>query len=88
MSSVDEAAGMLLVGLREQRRLTPEEVPHAMLMAGVDRRYIPSSRTVRRAEQGRRVRLRIEFGLADFYGRDRHYIWSHASLPLTEAVPA
>lgn len=77
-SAIDRTAGTLLIALREERRLMPEQVPYAMLLAGIDRRYIPCSRTVRRAEEGKRVRLRVEFGLADFYGRERHTIWAHA----------
>lgn len=65
----------------------PEQVPHAMLKAGVDRRYIPSSRTIRRAEEGKRVSLRVEFGLADFYGWERHRIWAHASVAIAVATP-
>lgn len=87
-SVIDKRAGALLVALREERRLMPEEVPHAMLMAGIDRRYIPCSRTVRRAEAGRRVRLRVEFGLADFYGRGRHTIWAHARPAIQAEVAA
>ena len=88
MAGKDTSAGHLLKGLREQRRLMPEQVPHAMLSAGVDRRYVPSARTIRRAEQGHRLTLRVEFGLADFYGRERHHIWKHAQVPLATAVPA
>lgn len=60
----------------------PEEVPHAMFMAGIDPRLIPSSRTVRRIEDGVVPRLRLQFGIADFYGRERHLIWQHAGRPV------
>jgi hypothetical protein len=83
----DRQASGLLVALREQRRLMPEEVPHAMFMAGIDPRCIPSSRTVRRIEaDGVIPRLRLQFGLADFYGRERHLIWQSAGRPMEVAA--
>lgn len=59
-----------------------------MLLAGIERRSIPCSRTVRRAETGVVPRIRIQFALADFYGRERHLIWAAACPPVLQAVPA
>lgn len=84
----DEQAGALLVALREHRRLMPEEVPHAMFVAGIAPRHIPSSRTVRRIESdGVIPRLRLQFGLAEFYGRERHLIWRHVAPPMATVAP-
>jgi hypothetical protein len=62
--------------LRERLGLSPEEVPHAMRMAGVDLRSIPSARTIRRVEDGVVPQVRYRFGLAEFYGRPMPAIWS------------
>jgi transcriptional regulator with XRE-family HTH domain len=68
--------GQWLQELREAKGLSPEEVPHAMLKARVDRRSIPSGRTIRRCETtGRRPHVRYAFGLAQFYGVDVAQLW-------------
>ena len=68
--------GEWLTELREDRGLSPEEVPHAMLRARIDRRNIPSGRTIRRAEAtGRMPYIRYALGLAQFYGVDVHQLW-------------
>jgi hypothetical protein len=76
----DRAAGELLKGLREDLGLTPELMPHAMLRAGVDSKYIPSSRTIRRIEDvGVRPCVRYRFGLASFFERKQSSIWPSES---------
>jgi hypothetical protein len=69
--------GQILKELREsQTALMPEEVPLAMARAGIARDRIPSSRTVRRIEDGKVwPRLRYRAGLAEFYARDLHQLW-------------
>lgn len=68
--------GVWLTELREARGLSPEEVPHAMLRAGIDRRNIPSGRTIRRTEgTGRMPHVRYAFGLAQFYGVALSQLW-------------
>lgn len=68
--------GYWLQELREARGLSPEEVPHAMLRARIDRRSIPSSRTIRRVEAtGRMPHPRYAFGIAQFYGVEIAQLW-------------
>lgn len=70
------ATGQLLRDLREARGLSPEEVPHAMLRAKIERRSIPSARTIRRVEEtGRKPHVRYAFGLAQFYGVELPQLW-------------
>lgn len=70
--------------MREAKGLSPEEVPHAMLRARIDRRSIPSGRTIRRIEAtGRMPHIRYAFGLAQFYGVDLAQLW-----PVRERVMA
>lgn len=60
--------------------LSPEEVPHAMLRAGIDRRAIPSGRTIRRAENtGSVPHVRYRFGLGEFYGVPVAQLWPVAA---------
>lgn len=62
--------------MREARGLSPEEVPHAMLRAGIDRRAIPSGRTIRRVERYSRMpHVRYAFGIAEFYGVTVAQLW-------------
>lgn len=76
MQTRSTQTGDWLTELRESKGLSPEEVPHAMLRAGVDRRSIPSGRTVRRAESGGAVpHVRYRFGLAQFYGVEYPQLW-------------
>ena len=68
--------GRWLTELREARGLSPEQVPNAMLRAKIDRRAIPSGRTIRRCEQtGRMPHVRYALGLAQFYDLSLHQIW-------------
>lgn len=47
-----------------------------MLEAGVERDYIPSARTIYNVEvHGVIPRVRLQFGLAEFYGRNVSAIW-------------
>jgi hypothetical protein len=47
-----------------------------MLRARIDRRSIPSSRTIRRVEEtGRMPHIRHAFGLAQFYGVEVAHLW-------------
>lgn len=71
----DTEAGHLLLELRLQRGLSPEEMPHAMRVAGIEIRNIPSSRTIRRVEAGVVPQVRHQFGLAAFYERPLVAIW-------------
>lgn len=72
----DTEAGNLLRELREDRFLTREEMPRAMLKAGIDRDLIPCSRTIARIEvDGAIPRERIRFGLAQFFDRTLRSIW-------------
>ncbi|MHB1950192.1 MAG: helix-turn-helix domain-containing protein [Acidiferrobacteraceae bacterium] len=78
------STGTWLRELREDRGLSPEEVPHAMLRAGIERRSIPSARTVRRCEHtGRMPHVRYAFGIAQFYGVPMAQLW-----PVRERVLA
>lgn len=68
--------GAWLQELRESRGLSADEVPHAMLRANIERRNIPSGRTIRRAEEtGRMPQVRYAFGLAQFYGVSVAQLW-------------
>lgn len=70
--------------LREAKGLSPEEIPHAMLRVGIDRRSIPSGRTIRRAElTGRMPHVRYAFGIAQFYEVGVAQLW-----PARERVAA
>jgi transcriptional regulator with XRE-family HTH domain len=72
----DFEAGELLRELRQERFLTREEMPRAMLRAGVDRDLIPCARTLARIEtDGAIPRERIRFGLAQFFDRSPRSIW-------------
>ena len=72
----DNAAAALLRELREERGLSPEQVPFEMYRAGIDRRFIPSARTIRRIEiEGVVPQIRFKFGLATFYGREVSGLW-------------
>lgn len=76
MQSRGSQTGLWLQELREGRGLSPEDVPHAMLRAKIDRRNIPSSRTIRRVEAtGRMPQIRHAFGLAQFYGVELAQFW-------------
>lgn len=76
MQTVIDHSGLWLKELREGRGLSPEEVPHAMLRASIDRRSIPSGRTIRRVEAtGRMPHVRYAFGLAEFYGVPVAQLW-------------
>lgn len=78
------ATGTWLRELRETRGLSPEEVPHAMLRAKIDRRSIPSGRTIRRCEAtGRMPHVRYAFGLSQFYEVEVGHLW-----PVRERVAA
>lgn len=78
----DKMAGSLLQELREAQGLSREQLPHAMLVAGVPRDKIPSTKTIYNVERrGQIPRVRIMFGLAQFYGRDVHAIWPVQSRP-------
>lgn len=84
MQTRNVRTGAWLRELREARGLSPEEVPHAMIRAGIDRRSIPSGRTIRRCESmGRMPHVRYAFGLAQFYGVDMAALW-----PVRERVAA
>lgn len=76
MKALGTRTGAWLQELREERGLSPDEVPHAMLRAKIDRRNIPSGRTIRRAEDtGRMPQIRYAFGLAQFYGVPVSQLW-------------
>lgn len=76
MQTQNVQTGAWLRELRESRGLSPEEVPHAMVRAGIDRRSIPSGRTIRRSEAtGRMPHVRYAFGLAQFYGVEVPQLW-------------
>lgn len=71
-----DPTGLWLTEMREARGLSPEEVPHAMVRAKIDRRTIPSGRTIRRIEAtGRMPHVRYAFGLAQFYGVEIAQLW-------------
>lgn len=73
--SKDTLAGQLLKELREDRGLSRDRMPMEMLRAGVPRDYIPCSRTLAYVEAGRIPRVRVKFGLAQFFGVSVHDIW-------------
>jgi len=76
MRTMLDPTGQLLRELREARGLSPEEMPHAMLRAKIDRRSIPSGRTIRRVEAtGRMPHVRYAFGLAQFFGVELIHLW-------------
>lgn len=76
MPSTLAGTGEWLQELREARGLSPEQVPHAMQRQRIDRRNIPSGRTIRRAEEtGRMPHVRFAFGLAQFYGVEVRQLW-------------
>lgn len=76
MQTRSTQTGDWLRELREAKGLSPEEVPHAMLRSGVDRRSIPSGRTIRRAEDtGTVPHVRYRFGMAHFYGVEYAQLW-------------
>jgi transcriptional regulator with XRE-family HTH domain len=76
MENRDYIAGGLLKELREDLGLSREELPKAMLRAGIDRRNIPSVRTIQRIEEeGVRPIVRYRFGLAQFHDRKQSTIW-------------
>ena len=76
MRTRSDQTGLWLRELREARGLSPEEVPHAMLRARIDRRAIPSGRTIRRTEAGASLaHVRYRFGLAQFYGVEVSQLW-------------
>lgn len=76
MTATLVTTGQWLQELREEKGLSPEEVPHAMLRARVDRRSIPSARTIRRIEAtGRKPHVRYAFGIAQFYEIDVKQLW-------------
>lgn len=84
MQKFHDRTGAWLRELREAQGLSPEEVPHAMLRAKIDRRSIPSGRTIRRCEAtGRMPHVRYAFGLAQFYGVEIAQLW-----PTRERVAA
>lgn len=72
----DTLAGELLKELREDLGLSREELPRRMLKAGIGRDYIPSVKTIYNVEAlGQVPRVRLKFGLAQFYGRGVAEIW-------------
>jgi transcriptional regulator with XRE-family HTH domain len=68
----DLTAGLVLRELRENRGLSPEQMPFAMLRAGLEP---VSGKTIRRIERGAIPQVRVKFALAQFYGRDVSAIW-------------
>jgi hypothetical protein len=73
----DRDAGVLLQELREGRYLTRREVPREMRKAGIRPDRIPHPRTLERIEcQGVVPWERYRFGLAEFYERPVHDIWT------------
>lgn len=72
----DFLAGEMLKELREELGLSREQMPAAMLRAGVRRDCIPSTRTIYNVEErGQIPRVRLKFGLAQFFERDVIGIW-------------
>jgi hypothetical protein len=75
----DFAAAQLLIELREQAGLSREQVPHAMVMAGIRRDRIPSAKTIWRVEeQGAIPNIGARAALAEFFDRPLHSIWPPA----------
>lgn len=80
----DVMAGQLLKELRESQGLSREQLPHAMLRAGVRRDCIPSTKTIYNVEErGQVPRVRLKFGFAQFYSKDVVAIWGP---PTTQAM--
>jgi len=76
MTATSSITAELLRDLREQRGLSPEEVPTAMVHARIERRAIPSARTIRRVEDtGRKPQARYAHGIATFYGLRVRDLW-------------
>lgn len=70
-------AARLLIELREQRGLSRDRVPHAMLVAGIAPPRIPSAKTLWRIEElGHEPSIGVKSALAEFYDRDLHLIWA------------
>lgn len=69
----DHLAGELLRELRENRGLSPEQMPHAMLRLGIEP---VSGQTIRRIERvGAVPQVRVKFALAQFFDREVKEIW-------------
>lgn len=75
MATLTVSPGAYLRSLREDRGLMPEDMPMLMLKAGIDRRNIPTPRTIWRAEQKGLPILHYRFGLAQFFGVPVSHIW-------------
>lgn len=72
----DRKAGTLLHQLRVDKGLSRDALPTAMAVAGVHRDYIPSARTIYNVEvHGVIPRVRLQFGLAQFYDRNVSAVW-------------
>ena len=72
--SRDLPAAELLQELREAKGLSPEQMPFAMLRAGVEP---VSGQTIRRIERiGAVPQVRVKFALAEFFERDIKEIWT------------
>lgn len=74
----DFLAAELLRELRENRGLSPEQMPHALLRAGC----MPvSGSSIRRIERkGAVPQVRVKFALAKFFGREVSEIWTARSM--------
>lgn len=69
----DKDAGRLIYELREARGLSPEQMPFAMLAAGLEP---VSGKTIRRIEDlGVIPQVRVKFALAEFFEREIKDIW-------------
>lgn len=73
MAQRDTLAGQLLRELRENRGLSPEQMPYALHRAG----FQPvSGPTVRRIErEGMVPHIATRFALAQFFGREVTDVW-------------
>jgi DNA-binding XRE family transcriptional regulator len=72
----DPTAGRLLKELREDLGLSRQDMPYAMLRAGIKRDHIPSIRTIYNVEElGQVPRVRTRFAIAKFFERDMTSIW-------------
>jgi len=69
----DKAAGALLRELRENRGLSPEQMPHALLAAGFEPVSGPTIRRIER--EGMIPHIRNRFALAQFFGREVTELW-------------
>lgn len=70
----DLAAAARLRELRENRGLSPEQLPYFMARAGVEP---VSGKTIRRIEgKGAIPQVRVKFALASFFGVTVSTIWS------------